>query len=167
MEMAAEIEGRAFDSSVLYWTGYLEAAFNLAFVRALRAPKVMVSRWRTLSVLAELSGITINELAAHSFIERSALSRLLTQLVGEGLVERRPRQDDRRTIEIHLTAKGRAAFEAMLPLRRALFQDASRGIPSADIARLLKTVRALIDNIEGAQARPLSRRPSARRAARG
>ena len=164
--MGSEIEGRAFDSSVLYWTGYLEAAFNLAFVRAVRQPKVVVSRWRALSVLAELSGITIDELASHSFIERSALSRLLTQLAGEGLIERRPREDDRRTIEIHLTDKGRAAFETMLPLRRAIFRDAARGIPRADIATLLRTVRALADNLDKTPP-PVSRRRSAGRSGRG
>src|SRR6185437_14112911 len=110
--MSSEIEGRSFTTSVLYWTGFLEEAFNREFVRTLRAPKVVVSRWRALSVLAELSGLTITELAVHSFIERSALSRLLTQLAEEGMVERRPRKDDRRTIEIHLTPAGRAAFEA-------------------------------------------------------
>jgi DNA-binding MarR family transcriptional regulator len=167
--MGSEIEGRSFTTSVLYWTGFLEEAFNREFVRTLRAPKVVVSRWRALSVLAELSGLTITELAVHSFIERSALSRLLTQLAEEGMVERRPRKDDRRTIEIHLTPTGRAAFETMLPARRTVFRDAARGVPRGDIALLLKTVRALIANLEtpAVEARRVSRRGSGGRSGRG
>jgi hypothetical protein len=56
----------------------------------------------------------------------------------------------------------------MLPARRTVFRDAARGVPRGDIALLLKTVRALIANLEtpAVEARRVSRRGSGGRSGR-
>jgi len=75
-----------FRNSLFYWTGLLEDRYNQLFVKAMRPQRVTVSRYRTLAILMELADLTVNELARHSSIERSALSRLLDQLEREGLI---------------------------------------------------------------------------------
>lgn len=142
-----ELEGRSFTTSVLYWVGVLEQATNVAFARAMKARKSIVPRWRTLSILAERSGLTISELARQTFIERTALSRLLALMERERLLERRPRPGDKRTIEVRITAMGRRAFERMLPVRRAVFKHAARGVRKADVEKLMTLVQHLVENL--------------------
>src|SRR6476661_7670695 len=87
-----------FRNSLFYWTGLLEDRYNQLFIKAMRPVRVTVSRYRTLAILAEIDELTVNELARHSSIERSALSRLLDQMEREELIARRPHRADRRAV---------------------------------------------------------------------
>ena len=59
--------------------------------------------------LVELNpGRSQTEIAAAAGLDRSSLTQLLDQLVGRGLIERRPGRD-RRTVSLHLTAAGAKA----------------------------------------------------------
>src|SRR5699024_6324092 len=109
------IEGRSYRSSVLYWIGILDKAINAQFITEMGAARSIVARWRTLSILADNNGLPITRLANETFIERTALSRLLDSMEQEGLLKRAPRPDDRRNIEVHITEEGKQSFETMLP----------------------------------------------------
>jgi DNA-binding MarR family transcriptional regulator len=148
------LEQDSFRTSVLYWIGMLEVKFNREFVHRIALSKTIVPRWRTLSVLADLDGLTINELARHTFIERSALSRLLTLMAREGLVRSRLRAADKRNVEVFITAKGRAAFRHMLPIRRAVFRQAAAGLSQRAIVDFVRMVRAMISNLDAAERKP-------------
>ncbi|MEW6725974.1 MAG: MarR family winged helix-turn-helix transcriptional regulator [Bacillota bacterium] len=52
-------------------------------------------------------GITVNELAAVLGLDKSTTSRHVQALTGEGLVEGRPSEEDRRYLNLVLTEKGR------------------------------------------------------------
>jgi len=147
------LEKESFRTSVLYWIGMLEVKFNREFVRRIGASKAIVPRWRTLSVLADLDGVSINDLARHTFIDRSALSRLLTLMMREGLVRCRPREADKRNVEVFITAKGLGAFRRMLPIRRAVFRQAAAGLSQEAIVDFVAMVRDMIAKLDGAEAR--------------
>lgn len=142
------IEGEAFQTSILYWIGMLEQKSNLAFVRETGGGKSDVPIWRTLSILNELNGIAVSELARHTQIERTALSHLLTGMERNGLVMRRSRPGDRRTVEVHLLDAGRETFRRMLPIRRAVMRRAATGVPEHDLEALLMTLRRLAANLD-------------------
>ncbi|MGE0800846.1 MAG: MarR family winged helix-turn-helix transcriptional regulator [Lautropia sp.] len=142
------LEASSFLTSVIYWTGVLEDKFNAEFMARLGAGRNIIPRWRVLSVLAERSGITVNDLAGITRIERSALSHLLPQLESEGLVERRSSREDRRLVQVHLTARGRVAFRTMLPVRRAILREAAAGLPPERVAAMLATVQALVSGLD-------------------
>jgi len=120
----------------------------------MRPLRVTVSRYRTLAILMELADLTINELARHSSIERSALSRLLDQMESEGQIARRPSRTDRRALEIRITAKGRAAFLAMRPVRRDILRRATRGIAPGEIERMRTVIQLMLHNLDGDAAPP-------------
>jgi len=146
-----------FRNSLFYWTGLLEDRYNQLFVKAMRPQRVTVSRYRTLAILMELADLTVNELARHSSIERSALSRLLDQLEREGLISRRLRATDRRALEIRITAKGRDAYLAMRPVRREVLRRATEGIAPGEIERMRTVIQLMLHNLDGDAAPP--RRP--------
>ena len=110
-------------------------------------PKSVVARWRTLSILAEADCMTITALAEHTFIERSALSRLLEIMEREGLVKRRTRASDKRITEISITKKGTKTFLTMLPIRREIFKRAAKGIEDRDIETLMRNIQHLARNL--------------------
>jgi DNA-binding MarR family transcriptional regulator len=150
----APLARETFRNSLFYWTGLLEQRYNQDFVKAMRPLRVTVPRFRTLATLMELSDLTVNELARHSSIERSALSRLLDQLEEEGLIVRRPKSDDKRALAISITEAGRAAFRIMRPVRRAILKRATEGIPPEDIQHMLAVVQRMLHNLEGEEAVP-------------
>jgi len=138
-----------FRNSLFYWTGLLEDRYNQLFVKAMRPQRVTVSRYRTLAILMELADLTVNELARHSSIERSALSRLLDQLEREGLISRRLRATDRRALEIRITAQGRDAYLAMRPVRREVLRRATEGIAPGEIERMRTVIQLMLHNLDG------------------
>jgi len=138
-----------FRNSLFYWTGLLEDRYNQLFVQAMRPQRVTVSRYRTLAILMELQDLTVNELARQSSIERSALSRLLDQLEREGLISRRLRATDRRALEIRIAPKGRDAYLAMRPVRRAVLKRATEGIAPGEIERMRTVIQLMLHNLDG------------------
>lgn len=146
-----EIENESFRSSILYWISVLESTANVRFVRDMGGGKFHVARWRTLSTLSELNGATINELASHTQIERTALSHLLAQMEGEELLIRRPRKADRRVIEVHILPKGLEAFRQMLPVRRAVISRATKGIRPEELETMLSVTQRLVENLQSGE----------------
>jgi DNA-binding MarR family transcriptional regulator len=64
-------------------------------------------------VLAGRPGVTQEELAAESNVDRSSIVSLLDDLEARGLAERRVHPDDRRKRCIYLTDEGRQALERL------------------------------------------------------
>jgi DNA-binding MarR family transcriptional regulator len=142
------VEGTAFDSAIIYWTGVFEDKFNAEFIARMQAGKTVVPRWRTISVLAERDGMRVAELASVTRIERSALSHLLIEMEKEDLVERRQIADDKRLVHVYLTALGRETYRAMLPVRRQIFRQASATMAAADIEVLRSSLRSLAEGLD-------------------
>jgi DNA-binding MarR family transcriptional regulator len=149
-----DVEGRSFRTSILYWIGSLEALANTHFVKEMGGPKSIVARWRTLSILAEAECMTITALAENTFIERSALSRLLEIMERDGLVKRRARASDKRITEISITKKGTKTFLTMLPIRREIFKRAAKGLESRDVETLMRNIQHLARNLHDQLALP-------------
>jgi DNA-binding MarR family transcriptional regulator len=58
-------------------------------------------------------GLTMGELSRQMMVSGGNVSGIATQLVKEGLVERSPLPDNRRTVVVKLTPKGERAFARM------------------------------------------------------
>ncbi len=86
------------------------AKVNAALERDLqRNHRLSVTEYEALSRMAEKSddGCRLQQLVDDVHISQSALSRLVTRLHDEGLVDRRACSDDRRGIYAHITDAGR------------------------------------------------------------
>ncbi|MDK3018759.1 MarR family winged helix-turn-helix transcriptional regulator [Pseudodonghicola flavimaris] len=156
--MTDHLEEDSFRTSILYWIGVLEQMSNQQFVQEIGGGKSDVSIWRTLSILSELSGLTISELSRHTQIERTALSHLLTLMESQEMVERRPREGDKRIFEVHILPRGRETFAHMLPIRRAVFRRATDGVSPEELQAMMGTLHKLIDNLSAAAPPPRPRK---------
>lgn len=105
-------------------------------------------RWRVLAVLQEHSGATMGRLADLTSVDRTTLTRTLGLMERAGLVSRRERQSDRRSLAISLTAKGRRLFERILPLALSETDRALTGFSSEEIGALRDRLKRMADNLK-------------------
>jgi MarR family transcriptional regulator, 2-MHQ and catechol-resistance regulon repressor len=68
---------------------------------------VSVSQCYALQALAERGGMTLNDLAAHLYLDKSTASRVVDALERKGYVERSPHPGDRRALLLAATGAGR------------------------------------------------------------
>jgi len=86
--------------------------------RSLEAAGLTVTQYGVLGQLIKLDGIGMGALAERLIMDPTTLTRSLRPLQRQGLVRTRPDRRDRRSRCLHLTAKGRAAFEKAVPAWR-------------------------------------------------
>ena len=106
-----------------------------------------------LRVLWEGDGRAISQLAAHSHADAPTMTGIVDRLERLGLVERRRHARDRRVITLHLTAAGRQLQGELPRLQAATDQEAVAGVPAAEVAPFLQTLRTVIANLAD-QTRP-------------
>jgi len=114
---------------------------------ALRHLKLTPVIWRILALLQEKDGVSISELSQESLIERTLLSRILTDLERRGYVRKAPDSRDKRYTAIYLEAEGLAVFEQILPIARRQIERAVAGINAKDLTKLQEILRHITDNL--------------------
>ncbi len=96
------------------------------------------ARFRYLDALDALDGAetgrAISEVARAIGVDRPRASRLTSELLDGGLVERRPAPDDSRYVLVRLTARGRAVVDEARLARRTTVGEALAGF-TADESR--------------------------------
>ena len=89
---------------------------------------------------------TVTRLAQGMVMDRTTLARNLQPLVRAELVAVRPSETDRRERVVELTAAGRAKVEEILPAWRRAQARFDEQFGAAQGARLLATMRAVVDS---------------------
>lgn len=114
----------------------------------IRAIGLSVPQWRVLAVLHSGHGNRIGDLSKHTVIEQSTLSRVIDQMERDGLVMRRPLENDNRVIEVHLTDRGRQTYAEVLPIALAHYRRAIGGMSRQQRAALTQLLRTVMGNVE-------------------
>jgi len=84
-----------------------------------RTAGITLGQWRVLAFIGSGDVRTSRAVTAASGLDPAQTSRSLKALEEEGLIKSDRLPEDRRTLELSLTDKGREAFEAILPLMQA------------------------------------------------
>ena len=125
-----------------------------------------VTQFSLLRTLAASGALRISDLAERLLLDRTALSRNLDPLVGQGLVDIVPGRDAR-TREAALTKKGAAAVKAAT----VYWAAAQKGVAARLGREKLDALIAVLGEVESLhparQAQRPSPRPSSRAAGRG
>lgn len=124
------------------WTGLLRAhATALARIeeRLAAAGAVPLTSYDVLLELSSAPGraLRMGELAERVVLSRSGLTRLVERLEREGLLARRPAEDDRRGTEAVLTEAGRRALREAWPSYAAGIREEFAAFLDADEAAVL------------------------------
>jgi MarR family transcriptional regulator, 2-MHQ and catechol-resistance regulon repressor len=81
----------------------------------LNAHQLTISQFGVLEALYHLGPMTVGQLGGKILRSSGNMTLVIDNLVKRGLVSREPRPDDRRCIEIHLTAAGTALIAQIMP----------------------------------------------------
>lgn len=115
---------QGIDDMLLYRLGRVLATAGSLVTRICEGEFGITRReWRVLAQLGKRDGILSSELAEVAQLDRARTSRAVTALAEKRLLERVPRPHDRRQVTLHLTAAGRAVYEAVLPRATAIHRD--------------------------------------------
>jgi DNA-binding MarR family transcriptional regulator len=107
----------------------------------------------TLLALAEMSGVSLGDLARWQRIDAPAASRTVAALVRRGLVRLQLDPDDRRRSRLRLTRSGSALVRKLRPIAADVRARVVSGMNAAEEAALRASLRKVIQNMEGEQPR--------------
>jgi DNA-binding MarR family transcriptional regulator len=96
-----------------------------ALDRELAAHDLSASEFEVLQQLeqADHCSLRMSLLAENAHLSQSALSRLVSRLERDGLIERKSCDDDRRSLFVALTGQGRERYADARPTQRKVLRD--------------------------------------------
>jgi DNA-binding MarR family transcriptional regulator len=114
------------DDTALIVRGVLRLSRRLRSERPVST--VSLSALSLLSTLHRSGPMPAARLAQAERLQPQSLSRLIAQLDRDGLIERRPGKEDRRTLILEITEAGRRALSHDMTARRAWLEGAMRKV---------------------------------------
>ena len=108
-----------------------------------------VSEAHALLELSRDAGLSQAALGARLRLEKSTVSRLVTQLEGHGWVERGRDPTDGRAIRLRLTEAGRRVADQVAAARAGHYATLLERIPPAERERVLHALEVLVQALPG------------------
>jgi MarR family transcriptional regulator for hemolysin len=108
------------------------------------------AKWAVLARLERFEGLKQAELAEMLDLQPITLTRLLDGLAQNGLIERRPCDNDRRAKRLYLTPAARPLLDRLGELGQELMATALEGVDDAAVAALLAGLSAVKENLRDA-----------------
>jgi DNA-binding MarR family transcriptional regulator len=103
---------------------------------------------KILAFFAGKSGATLSELVAHSGRDKSQLARLIKNLREQGLLQGQNDQEDRRSVRLTLTPKGRAIHQSLQRQVGRLSKVAVTGLGAEERRHLVGLLQKVRSNLE-------------------
>lgn len=116
-------------------------------VRSIEAasPPVTVTQHRVLVLLASEGALTVGQIAELLGVNQSNASRGVDRLQRLDLVDRQRSSDDRRVVEVALTAQGRVVVEDVMARRRAEVSAVLSRLPEGRARQMVAALDAFND----------------------
>ena len=134
------------------WTRFAESLFRLnglliAAGDGITRPIGQSSaRWQVLGGLG-YGPQTVADLARSFGHARQSVQRVVNALIEEGLVAQRPKEDDRRTFLLEMTADGRAVLARIYARQMEWSDRFASGLDSSELEILAKALRRIGDSV--------------------
>ncbi len=103
-----------------------------------------VTEWRVMAVLGRYPGLSANQVAQRTAMDKVAVSRAVARLIDAGRLEREFDDDDRRRSVLRLSAAGYAVHEEVAPLALGVERHLLAGMPADERELLFR----LLDRLE-------------------
>ena len=88
-------------------------------------------------------GVTMSELSRLLLVSNGNATAVVDRLEGDGLVQRRPSDTDRRTVFVALTADGLQRFEGLAAEHEAEVDQLFAGLSDADLETLIEILKRM------------------------
>ncbi|MGB7040965.1 MAG: MarR family transcriptional regulator [Xanthobacteraceae bacterium] len=136
------------DQSLGYQIRYAYRIFVKALADELGPHRITTGQWSALRVLWQQEGLSQVELAQRMMVEKASLTAVLKAMASEGLITRVRNVEDRRKINIYLTASGRRLKTKILPLIGKINKRATRRLTSAEVHHLHTLLAQVMINLQ-------------------
>lgn len=136
------------DDAIPYLLRQVAERLGRSLNEALRPFEQTPSVYRVLIALARCSPARITELAELTLIEPSTLSRTVDRMESDGLVTRTSGNDDGRTVQVAITANGRAFLDSILPAVAAQYEWSIHDVPTRDLKAMRAALKAMLHNLK-------------------
>ncbi|NLW79384.1 MAG: MarR family transcriptional regulator [Ruminococcaceae bacterium] len=104
---------------------------------------------KVLECLAKFGERDQKSIAAYCEIEQATAGSIITRMEEGGLVARRQKPGNRRSLYVSLTPAGQAAAQSVLQVFESIEARALRGIPKSEASQLVYLLQTLCDNMAG------------------
>ena len=107
-----------------------------------------IPEWRTLAVLGRFAPLTATGVVERTAMDKVRVSRAVSRLLADGLLERAVDPADRRRAPLRLSRKGRRIYEQIVPLalrREAELLECLSAKETEQLDRLLAKLQAQAD----------------------
>ena len=118
---------------------------------------------RVIHFVGRNPGITVSELLSILQITKQSLSRVLSQLVAEGIIKQTPGEIDRRQRLLELTEKGTELDEKLFNVQRQRIVKAYKESGAEAVAGFRSVLMNMMEESDRPRFTPKPKRPSSRR----
>jgi MarR family transcriptional regulator, organic hydroperoxide resistance regulator len=108
---------------------------------------VSFGHWTFLRILWRRDGLTQRELSDQAGVMESSTHAAIRAMEKLGYVKRVQVPENRKTVYVHLTRKGRALQRTLVPLAKAANRDAVRGLRASDVEIAKRVLLAVRENL--------------------
>jgi DNA-binding MarR family transcriptional regulator len=108
---------------------------------------VSFGHWTFLRILWARDGLTQRELSDEAGVMEPSTHAAIKAMEKLGYVKRARAPDNRKTVYVVLTSKGRALERKLVPLARATNRDAVRGCSAAEVQTAKRVLIAVRENL--------------------
>jgi MarR family transcriptional regulator, temperature-dependent positive regulator of motility len=121
----------------------LEARYDGLYQSMTRDTDITPRQFGLLMALYQLGALTPSVLADRISCDRNTLSEMLKRMAARKLISKRSNPDDRRSIQVQITAKGEDALLAVVPVAAELQNIMLAPLRKEDRAHFLKCLLAI------------------------
>jgi DNA-binding MarR family transcriptional regulator len=107
-----------------------------------------LQQWVVLMYVRDGLAATIADICRDLHHDSGAMTRLVDQLESRKLIERRRSADDRRVVELSLTAAGSEVLDTLVPTACDALNDALEGFTRDEVKMMQSMLRRLIGRLE-------------------
>ncbi|RDZ27175.1 MarR family winged helix-turn-helix transcriptional regulator [Lysobacter silvisoli] len=117
-----------------------------------------ITEWRVMAVLGRYPGLSANEVAQRTAMDKVAVSRAVARLTEAGRLERETHDDDRRRSVLQLSPDGYKIYDEVAPLALAFERRLLDGIDATERGLLFR----LLDRLDELEIRAEAELPAAK-----
>jgi MarR family 2-MHQ and catechol resistance regulon transcriptional repressor len=114
----------------------------------LKCSNMSPARFDVLAQVSVAPGISQQELSDRLLVTKGNICTLLDKMSAQGLVERRPDPEDRRSYRLYLTEEGQHLAETLIPSHEDFIQEHMSALSDQEQRTLLALLRDLDRSLE-------------------
>ncbi len=131
------------ESGIGFLIRLLEARYDVLYQNVTRQVDVTPRQFGVLLALYQQGPLTPSILAGHISCDRNTLSEMLKRMTARKLISKKNNIEDRRSVQVQITAKGEAALFRVIPAAAALQDLMLAPLSKEDRAHFLRCMLAI------------------------